>query len=313
MNRRQFTKLGMAAGIAFCLEESKAVSVAKKTQVAITMDDFNWASNSVKLTASERNDAILSALSSRSVRAALFVRGSNIANEQGKTLLQAWDAAGHMIGNHSYSHWYFHSAKITAEAFKQDILRCEELLKGFSGFRKFFRFPYLKEGESSAKRDAIRAFLEQQGYRNGHVTIDASDWIVDERLRKRLTKDPAADLNPYRRFYLAHMWERARYYDSLSQKVLGHSVKHTILVHFNLLNALFLGDLMDMFKGKGWHVIDAEQAFTDPVFASQPKIVPAGESLIWALAKESGRFEKLLRYPGEDGEYETAKMDKLGL
>jgi hypothetical protein len=68
-----------------------------------------------------------------------------------------------------------------------------------------------------------------------------------------------------------------------------------------------------MFKGKGWGVIDAEQAFTDSVFTSQPKIVPAGESLIWALAKETGRFEKQLRYPGEDGDYETAKMDKLGL
>jgi hypothetical protein len=44
-----------------------------------------------------------------------------------------------------------------------------------------------------------------------------------------------------------------------------------------------------------------------------PKIVPAGESLIWALAKETGKFDKVLRYPGEDSEYENAKMDKLGL
>ncbi|HLE62941.1 MAG TPA: polysaccharide deacetylase family protein, partial [Pyrinomonadaceae bacterium] len=311
--RRQFTKLGMAAGIVFCLGESKAVSVAQKPQVSITMDDFNWAGNSVKLTASERNEAILATLRSRSLKAALFVRGSNIDNEQGMSLLQAWNTAGHLIGNHSYSHWYFHSAKITSEAFKSDILRCEELLKSFSRYRKFFRFPYLKEGDTSVKRDAIRAFLEQHGYRNGHVTIDASDWIVDERLRKRLTKEPTADPSPYRRFYIALMWDRAQYYDSLSQKVLGRRVKHTILVHFNLLNALFLGDLIDMFKSKGWRVIDAEQAFTDSVFTSQPKIVPAGESLIWALAKETGRFEKLLRYPGEDGEYETAKMDKLGL
>ena len=313
MNRRQFTRIAALTGIGLYFNQSNVTVAAERPQVAITMDDFNWAGNSVKLTASERNEAILSTLRSRSLKAALLVRGSNIDNEQGMSLLQAWNKAGHLIGNHSYSHWYFHSAKITSEAFKNDILRCEELLKSFSGFRKFFRFPYLKEGETSVKRDAIRAFLEQHGYRNGHVTIDASDWIVDERLRKRLTKDATADLSPFRRFYLAHMWERAQYYDSLSQKVLGRSVKHTILVHFNLLNALFLSDLIDMFKSKGWRVIDAEQAFTDSVFTSQPKIVPAGESLIWALAKETGRFEKLLRYPGEDGEYETAKMDKLGL
>lgn len=145
------------------------------------------------------------------------------------------------------------------------------------------------------------------------MTIDASDWAVDNRLTKRLEKDPAADLKPYRDFYLAHMWERALYYDDLSRKALGRSVKHTILVHFNLLNALFLGDLLDMFKSKSWKLIDAEDAFKDPVFSTEPKIVPAGESIVWALSKETGRFDSLLRYPGEDSQYENAKMDKLQL
>jgi len=70
---------------------------------------------------------------------------------------------------------------------------------------------------------------------------------------------------------------------------------------------------LDMFESKGWKLIDAEEAFKDPVFAATPNIVPAGESIIWALAKETGKFDKLLRYPGEDSEYENAKMDKLGL
>jgi len=37
------------------------------------------------------------------------------------------------------------------------------------------------------------------------------------------------------------------------------------------------------------------------VFRNQPQIVPAGESLIWALAKEDGAFNERLRYPGETG------------
>jgi hypothetical protein len=109
------------------------------------------------------------------------------------------------------------------------------------------------------------------------------------------------------------MWERAVYYDELARKALGRSVKHTLLVHFNLLNALFLGDLLAMFKGKGWKLIDVAEAFKDPIFSAEPKIVPAGESIVWAIAKETGRFESVLRYPGEDSEYENAKMDKLGL
>jgi peptidoglycan-N-acetylglucosamine deacetylase len=84
-------------------------------------------------------------------------------------------------------------------------------------------------------------------------------------------------------------------------------------MHYNLLNALFLGDLLDMFRSKGWKLIDASEAFQDPIVSAEPKIVPAGESIVWAIAKETGKFDSVLRYPGEDSEYENAKMDELGL
>jgi hypothetical protein len=59
--------------------------------------------------------------------------------------------------------------------------------------------------------------------------------------------------------------------------------------------------------------MDADKAYEDKIYKEEPKNVPAGESLIWALAKQSGKFEKQLRYPAEDGEYEKPFMDKLGL
>ena len=95
--------------------------------------------------------------------------------------------------------------------------------------------------------------------------------------------------------------------------MLGRSVAHTLLIHYNLLNSLFLPDLLQMFRAKGWGVIDAEDAFQDPVFQRQPDTVPAGESLLWALAKETGKFESRLRYPGEDDVYEKPALAQVGL
>ena len=99
----------------------------------------------------------------------------------------------------------------------------------------------------------------------------------------------------------------------LSRQVLGRSVKHTLIVHHNVLNGLYLHDALEMFRAKGWQLINAADAFRDPVFKSAPKVAPMGNSLIWALAKETGKFEKLLREPGEDSVYEKDAMDKLGL
>ena len=311
MNRRQFTTV-LGAG-ALGLGLGRVVrSSASPPQFAITMDDFAW-HNAVHLTAEERNRAILEVLSANRAKVALFVVGGMVDTEaRGKALLRSWDESGHIIGNHTYSHRFLGSG-ISTTQYERDILHAEEVLKDFKQFQRVFRYPLLKEGSTAAMRDHVRTFLKQHGYRIGHVTIDNSDWIVDQRLAAKLQKDPNADVKPYRDFYLAHMWDRAQYYNALAKEVLGRPVKHTVLTHFNLLNGMFLGDVVEMFRSKGWQLIDADDAFTDPVFRAEPKIVPAGESIVWALAKEKGTIAKSLRYPGEDGDYEKAKMDRLGL
>jgi peptidoglycan/xylan/chitin deacetylase (PgdA/CDA1 family) len=297
MNRRTFTKSLALSAAAVGLGGVPAIARRPAPQFSITMDDFHW-HNAVKLTATERNQAILDTLHANSIKAALFVIGRNIDSDEGKQLLTPWDKAGHLIGNHTYSHRNYNASATVIEEYQQDILRAESLLKDFPRFRKYFRFPLLKEGDTAAKRDAMRTFLERNRYRNGHVTIDNSDWLIDQRLATRLKTDAAADVKPYRDYYMEHMWARAEYYDALARRVLGRSVKHTVLVHFNLLNGLFLGDLIAMFKSKGWQPIDAEEAFRDPV---------------WSLAKGKGAIAKSLRYPAEDGEVEMARMNKLGL
>ena len=312
MNRRSFAKSLAVAVSTIGLHGVPSLARKPAPQFSITMDDFHW-NNPVKLTAWERNQSILDALKANSIKGALFVVGRNIESGEGKQLLSSWDSAGHLIGNHTYSHRNYNAAQTRIDEYQQDILRAESLLKDFPRFQKYFRFPMLKEGDTAAKRDGMRTFLAQHGYRVGHVTIDNSDWLIDQRLTARLKKDATADLKPYRDYYLEHMWDRAEYYDSLAQQVLGRPVKHTVLMHYNLLNGLFLGDLISMFKAKGWEPIDAKEAFTDPVFSAKPKVLPAGESIVWSLAKEKGTIAMSLRYPAEDGEIENARMNKLGL
>jgi peptidoglycan/xylan/chitin deacetylase (PgdA/CDA1 family) len=312
MNRRKFVQLTALGVASVYFREVNALTIKQRPQISITMDDFNW-QNPVRLSGADRNRALLSTLDAHKIKAALFVVGRNIEDEQGKRLLSAWDNGGHLIGNHTYSHRNFASPTTTLADYAEDILRAESLLKEFPRFRKYFRFPMLKEGESEAKRDGLRKFLSERGYQMGYVTIDNSDWLIDQRLTERLRSNPTADTKPYRDYYLEHMWDRAQYYDSLAQRVAGRAVPHTILTHFNLLNALFLNDLMQMFESKGWEWIDAETALSDPLYSKFPKIIPAGESIVWALAKENGTIAKSLRYPAEDGDTELARIKKLGL
>jgi peptidoglycan/xylan/chitin deacetylase (PgdA/CDA1 family) len=311
LNRRTFLK---TAALAACTRAcgTNLFAGANAPQVAITMDDPT-VQDMPGMAAAEVNARILSHLNDAKIKAALFVCGMRVDNDAGRKLLAAWNDAGHVLGNHTYSHRFFPSAKMTLADFEADSARGEQVVSPYSRFRKIFRFPFFKEGDTKEKRDGMRAWLKKNGYTQGRATIDASDWAIDARLLKKLRADPSADTKPYRDFYLQHIWERAQYYDGLARKVIGHSPRHTLLVHHSLLNAMVLGDLLAMFRQRGWQVIDVEDAYHDPIYAREPDILPAGESLIWGLAKESGRFEKELRYPGEDDVYENPAMDKLNL
>jgi peptidoglycan/xylan/chitin deacetylase (PgdA/CDA1 family) len=294
----------------FLLTSTSAIAHAAQAQpsLAITMDDLNWMPLS---NAAEINARLLKTMENRGARLALFVIGRNADNATGQSLVQAWKQVGHLIGNHSYSHRSYDT--MTFDEFSADAIYADEVLGPDLGTPRLFRFPALKEGNTADKRDRMREFLSVHGYRIGHVTIDASDWYYDNRLRQRLAADAAFDVNRFRQPYLDHIWNRAQFYDNLSTRVLGRTVPHTLLVHWNLLNSLFLANVLEMFHQHGWRIIDAVHAFRDPIFLRAPKTVPAGESLLWALAKETGKFDSLLRYPGEDDVYEKPKLDRLGL
>jgi len=282
-----------------------------RPQLALTMDDPTLTLGSV-VRWQEANSRILKAISSKNVRAALFVCGMRVDDAEGAKLLSGWDDAGHLICNHSYSH-KFYGERTSYADFAVDFLKNEKVIAPYHNRTALFRYPFLKEGDTADKRDRFRALLKERGYRVGHVTIDASDWYVSQRFVDRVGKQPTATVAPYRDYLAAHLLDRAAFYRQLALDVLGRDIRHTLLVHFNPLNAFVLGDVMNAFEAAGWQWIDASLAFEDPVCRSEPKTVPAGKSLVWALAKETGRFEGRLRYPGEDDVYERPKMDALGL
>ena len=277
---------------------------------AVTIDDFNIMDGPV-LDGAGRHRAILDALDGAGIKAAGLVTGKYVDGPAGPGHLGAWAEAGHLIGNHTYTHAYYGGS--APGHLGADIDRAAPLLTPYSTSRPLFRFPYLAEGRTAEARDRMRAALHDRGLNNAHVTIDASDWYVAQRLNERLAKDPGADVSAYGEFLVRHLLDRATFYDALAKDVLGRSPPHTLLIHHNLTTALFLPKILAGFKAAGWTAIDADTAFADPLYQSKPEIAPAANSLIWQLAKVDGRFDDRLRSPGEDGPYETPAMEALGL
>ncbi|MFN8395881.1 MAG: polysaccharide deacetylase family protein [Bacteroidia bacterium] len=278
-------------------------------RLAITIDDPHTKESPI-LTWQERNARILKALDKHRIQAALFVCGMRVNDANGQRLLRDWDDRGHLICNHSFSHWYYPADSKTAAMFIRDFERGDSVIRSYQRYTKLFRFPYLKEGNTAGKRDSMRMAMQGLGYQNGYVTIDASDWFIDGKVNEELKKDPKADLTAYKEYYIRHILDRAHYYDSLATTLLNRKVKHTLLIHHSLLNALFLDDLLKALKRDGWELIDAKAAFEDEIFDLQPEIEPCGESIVWQCAKLDAEAAKGLRYPAEDSAYEEEGLKR---
>lgn len=285
-----------------------------KPKVSFTFDD-GITTDILDYPFEDWNEMILASLRKEDLTAAFFVTGRNKQDVKGRFLLDSWSKEGHLIANHTFTHPSFHNEERTVEDFEEELLKTDKVISNYNTYSKLFRFPYLKEGKTKEKIEGYRAVLKQHGYRNGHVTIDASDWYVNSQLIKFMRQEGAdtTEIAKYKDFYLQHILERANFYDSLAYQLTDRHIPHTLLLHHNLSSALFLGDLITKFKEEGWEVVNAAEAFQDPFFAKVPGTKPAGESLVWSLAKETGEYEGILRYPAEDSQYEIPKMEKFGL
>lgn len=287
------------------------LAVALQAQVlTLTFDDGPNRVKTPLLSPEERNEALLKALRKEKVHAIVFANGIDGGDTpEGREALAAWGREGHLVGNHTYSH-----LRLTDLApYQADLLRCDALIHAIPGYTRLFRFPYLKEGETLTTRDGMRKALAEAGYRNAHVTIPTFDWLLDERLRTRLRQDPRADLGPYRTYYLEHVLDQADRARALALKLTGREVKHAILLHHCLLNALFLGDLIRALKVNGWSLVDPLEAYADPLYLEAPRALDTGASLLQALAREKGLLPNHLAGLEEAYDRERSTLREAGL
>jgi polysaccharide deacetylase family sporulation protein PdaB len=112
---------------------SKVISRVYTTEkvVALTFDDGSDGTNI---------PVILKILHDYNVKGTFFLTGKAVLNHPAR--IKSIVAAGHAIGNHSYSHPYF--TKISTTSMKSQLTRTETIIKNLTGktTKPYFRPPY---------------------------------------------------------------------------------------------------------------------------------------------------------------------------
>ena len=235
---------------------------AQDREIAITIDDLplvaskmNTPGNQQRST--ERFSKIVQALVDNKVPATGFVIAGAIEKGQW-AFLEQFKQAGLSLGNHTYSHKSL--GAISAEAYIADIDKADKKLAPIMTEPKYFRYPYLAEGNKKTKPEVL-AYLHEHHYTVAPVTIDSKDFEFNEQLYKVPYHSREAYIVKLKPRYLAYIWKQTL---RAEKQANGKPVKQILLIHANVLNSYALNDIIQMYKQNGYQFITLTEALKNP-------------------------------------------------
>ncbi|MBL8550188.1 MAG: polysaccharide deacetylase family protein [Hyphomonadaceae bacterium] len=198
-----------------------------------------------------------------------FVNAASIAREPelGDTL-EAWRSAGYPLGNHGWSHLNLN--EVSAEAYIGDIVRNEPPLRRRMRGKdwRWFRYPFLAEGDEAGKRAAVRRTLAQRGYRIAAVTTSFDDYLWNGPYARCRGRNDEASVGELERLYLEAARESIRRDRDLAKRLYGRDIPYVALLHVGAFNARMLPRLLALYREHGFRFVPLAQASADPAYAS---------------------------------------------
>ena len=278
------------------------VSVSAFSQeIALTFDDAPLGDGAF-FTGNQRASRIIESLRNHGVKQAAFFVVTSHLNRDGVQRLKMYSDAGHLIANHSHSHNWI-SVMGTAN-YIRDIQKADSILKATTlPYEPWYRYPFLDEGRTKTSRDSIRLALAALGLVNAYITIDNYDWHIDGAVARAIKNKTKIDFKELKNFYLEHVWNSIQFYDNIGRQVLGRSPKHVLLLHENDMAALFLADLIQLVKDKGWKIISPEEAYADSIAKEPPDVLFNNQGRVGAIAFAKGVLPAALVQQSEDESY----------
>jgi peptidoglycan-N-acetylglucosamine deacetylase len=252
---------------------SLAAEQAPDRQVAITIDDLPAGTPTMPAaTITEMTTKLLTTLRDQKIPVVGFVNEKKLYHfgevEERIKALRMWLDFGFELGNHTYSHSSLN--RVGLPAWEDDVVQGESvtrlLLAEHKMTLRYFRHPFLDTGRDLQTRRLAEAFLTNRGYRIAPITLDAWDWMfagVYEDAKKRNDSGLQQQLTET---YLSYSNAMFAYTEELARKTIGYEPKQILLIHANQLEADHIGELIELFRKRGYRFITLEDALSDQAY-----------------------------------------------
>ena len=206
------------------------------------------------------------------------------------SILQRWVEAGYLLGNHTLNHTDIDRA--AAQDFLVDVDRNERILAPYGGANaRLFRYPYLHEGNTLAKRRAIRAALRERGYEVAQVTVDFYDWAWNAPYAACVAGGNPAAVEVLKRTFLGAAVDALSWADATALTLVRRPVKQILLLHLGAFDAFMLDELLIAYERRGVRFIPVREAIADAVYGIDPDVAWGDQrNFLAQLRQATGRL-----------------------
>jgi len=254
--------------------------------IAVTIDDLPFVGPVGPGDSREAaTDRMMWALRSHHVIATGFVVCRTLARQRG--IVQKWLDAGMELGNHTRTHRDLE--QVEPAEWEEEVASCRTEITALTGTPpRYFRYPYLRQGETAERRDAAAAFVRGLGHELAPVSVDTNEWMLVAPYVRALERGDDAEAQRVGNAYVTHVMESVRHFRRVARERVGRDVRHVLLLHANAIAADRLDELLTAIEGEGLRFVPLAEALADPVYARRDDYA-GRETISWLY-----RFEPVM-------------------
>lgn len=248
-----------------------------KRPLLVTVDDLPFSARALHASPEERRaiaSGLLAALEKHRIPAVGLVTWGNVQDPTDRDVLEMWLAAGHELGNHSMRHLSYTATDV--DRYIADVESCRTRLSALLAPRgrdvRFFRFPFLREGNTAEKVAAMRAYLAESGQRNLPVTLDNQDWSFERPWVEARRGEHAAELERIACDYQAALRVEILDQERRGDRIAGRPLPQILLLHANEVGSAQWNALFTWLTETGHRFATADEVLGDSIFAEIPAI-----------------------------------------
>lgn len=226
----------------------------------------NTLQDSTSLDAMARSQMLVRNLAIAGVPQAMFLIKTQGVDQKDKARLSLYSDKGHLLVNAGHGHSLV--TKSDLYAYEIGILKANQLLQSYPGYKKHVHFSYLHEfGDTTIQRGLID-FLQKRSYFPAHTGVNAMRGVeqyFNQLYQEKISARRSVNMAALEAAYVDFIAQAVAQEDAKAFNLLGYSPRQVLVLQENDLTAYFIVALIDRLLEQGWTMLAAERALNDPI------------------------------------------------